>query len=86
MKSSTVSNPAAKQRLVALEVLLKDHFPMSHLLTLKITANLRYVMSASSERYYRMHFDFNSQMATECGQLLVIQSLAYLDSKTKNKS
>ena len=82
-----VLNANTKQRLQALEDLLKNHFSYVSADDIKKTAaNLRYVMSASSWRYYRMHFEFDSQMATECGQLFVTQSLAYLGSKNLSQN
>ncbi|QHJ11026.1 hypothetical protein FX988_01248 [Paraglaciecola mesophila] len=82
-----VLDTTAKQRLQALEDLLQNHFSYVSADDIKkTTANLRYVMSASSWRYYRMHFEFDSQMATECGQLFVRQSLAYLKSKNASQS
>ena len=79
-----VLSTTAKQRLATLEALLAQTYPTASKLDIKKTAaNLRYVMSASSWRYYRMHFDFDSVMATECAQLLVNQSLRYLEELVK---
>ncbi|NMH58969.1 TetR/AcrR family transcriptional regulator [Alteromonas ponticola] len=74
----------AKQRLAALESLLEQSFPRADATDIKKTAaNLRYVMSASSWRYYRMHFEFTQQMATECAQLFVSQAINYLHSQSE---
>lgn len=75
-----VLSTTAKQRYVALKELLSRTYPNASEHDIKKTAaNLRYVMSASSWRYYRMYFDFDSEMATECAQLLVGQSIRYLE-------
>lgn len=72
----------AKQRLAALNALLGATFPaVDPDDVLKTAANLRYVMSASSWRYYRMYFGFDRKMATECAQLMVAQSVRYLAEK-----
>lgn len=74
-----VLSTTAKQRFASLEVLLSKSYPNAHADDIKkTTANLRYVMSASSWRYYRMHFDFESAMAKECAQILVTQSIQHL--------
>lgn len=66
----------AKKRLASLQALLTREYPEcdTKLLT-KTAANLRYVMSASSWRYYRMHFEFDLQTSIECATLLVEQAL-----------
>ncbi|MCW8107354.1 TetR/AcrR family transcriptional regulator [Alteromonas ponticola] len=75
---------SAKQRLAALEILLSKSYPDAKASDIKKTAaNLRYVMSASSWRYYRMYFEFSPQMATECAQLLVKQAINHLTLQCK---
>lgn len=75
-----VLNTTAKQRLATLEALLTQTYPNASKHDIKKTAaNLRYVMSASSWRYYRIHFGFDSTMATECARMLVHQSIRYLE-------
>lgn len=77
-----VLSSTAKKRLAALEKLLAKSFPDVDAEDIKKTAaNLRYVMSASSWRYYRMYFEFDSNMATQCAQLLVTQSILHLKSR-----
>lgn len=76
-----VLSTTAKRRFEALEALLQQFYPDANQRDIKKTAaNLRYVMSASSWRYYRMHFEFDAQLATECAQMLVNQALDYLRS------
>lgn len=76
-----VLSTTAKQRLALLEALLKTAYPKANPRDIKKTAaNLRYVMSASSWRYYRIYFEFDAEMATECAQMLVTQALDYLNS------
>lgn len=78
-----VLSTATKRRLTSLERLLqKDHPACSPDNIKKTAANLCYTISASSWRYYRMHFNFDAKMAIECAQMLVKQSLWSLKNKT----
>ena len=74
-----VISTTAKQRLAALEQLLAKQYTQASENDIKMTAaNLRYVMSASSWRYYRVHFGFESAMAKQCAKILVNQSIRYV--------
>lgn len=76
-----VLNTQAKARFEALQRLLHKTYPgIAKMEIVKTAANLRYVMSASSWRYYRMHFDFDLTTSIECAQLLVTQAIAHLES------
>lgn len=76
-----ILDTTSKQRLASLEALLSRTYPKSNSRDIiKTAANLRYVISASSWRYYRMNFEFDEKMATECAQMLARQALYYLSS------
>lgn len=76
-----IINTSAKARFEALQQLLTIAYPsVAKSEIIKTAANLRYVMSASSWRYYRMHFNFDLTTSIECAQMLVCQSIAHLDS------
>jgi AcrR family transcriptional regulator len=77
-----VLSTTAKARLEALKKLLAEAYPnCSKADITKTAANLRYVMSASSWRYYRNYFEFSLNIAIDCTQLLVTQSLEYLEKQ-----
>ncbi|MFQ3250491.1 MAG: AcrR family transcriptional regulator [Glaciecola sp.] len=78
-----VLKTAAKQRFLALKKLLSKAYPAANdeLIT-KTAANLRYVMSASSWRYYRMHFEFDLDASIDCAKMLITQALRYLNEKS----
>lgn len=72
----------AKQRLMQLQTRLTEAYPDADTALITMTAaNLRYVMSASSWRYYRVHFRFDLATSIRCAQLLVSQSLRFLDEQ-----
>jgi len=76
-----VLNTTAKARFEALQQLLHKAYPdTAKTEIMKTAANLRYVMSASSWRYYRMHFDFDLTTSIECAQMLVSQAIVHLES------
>lgn len=76
-----VLDSTARERLKAITALLRETYPLacSEDIT-KTAANLRYIMSASSWQYYRMAFHFDLPMSIACAQLIVKQSLRYLES------
>ncbi|MBT8115967.1 MAG: TetR/AcrR family transcriptional regulator [Arenicella sp.] len=77
-----VLSTTAKARLEALKKLLAETHPhCSKADITKTAANLRYVMSASSWRYYRHYFELELDIAIDCAQLLVAQSLEYLEKQ-----
>jgi AcrR family transcriptional regulator len=71
---------SSKDRLEELHSLLQHAYPHcpDDLIT-KTAANLRYVLSASSWRYYRCYFKFDLTTSIQCADMLVKQSLALLD-------
>jgi AcrR family transcriptional regulator len=76
-----ILNTTARARFEALQQLLHKAYPdTAKMEIVKTAANLRYVMSASSWRYYRMHFDFDLTTSIECAQMLVSQAIAHLES------
>ncbi len=77
-----VLSTTAKARLEALKKLLAEAYPnCSKADITKTAANLRYVMSASSWRYYRNYFELELDTAIDCAQLLITQSLEYLEKQ-----
>jgi AcrR family transcriptional regulator len=71
---------SSKERLKELQALLKQTYPhCPDDLIIKTAANLRYVLSASSWRYYRFYFEFDLTTSIQCADMLVKQSLALLD-------
>ena len=82
-----VLNTAARARFESLKQLLSENYPdCSSSDIAKTAANLRYVMSASSWRYYRMNFDFDLETSTDCARMLVTQALRYLQENQLKKS
>ncbi|WJG10269.1 hypothetical protein [Aliiglaciecola sp. LCG003] len=77
-----IVNTASKMRYEALIVLLKKHYPhCDETLITQTAANLRYIMSASTWRYYRQMFDFNMVASVQCARMVIRQAIAYLNSK-----
>jgi len=74
-----VLETSAKARLMSLKQLLSRAFPKASKSDIeKTAANLRYVMSASSWRYYRISFGFDLSTSIACVSLVVSQGLDYL--------
>ena len=73
-----IVNTTSKMRFEELIALLKQQYPHHDDSVIKRTAaNLRYVMSASSWRYYREMFGFDLPESIECANMVVRQALAY---------
>lgn len=72
-------------RLEALKQLLAKTYPnCSKTDTTMTAANLRYVMSASSWRYYRDYFELDLDTAIKSAQILITQSLQYLQQRKRS--
>ena len=81
-----VLDTTAKDRLEELKALLAQDYPhCPQDLILKTAANIRYIMSASSWRYYRFYFGFDLGTSIHCAEILVKQSLSLLDSMVVDK-
>ncbi|MGS2719598.1 TetR/AcrR family transcriptional regulator [Paraglaciecola aestuariivivens] len=79
---SRIINTSAKHRYLELITLLEQHYPKCDKALIKLSAaNIRYVMSASSWRYYRENFSFDLNTSIQCAQLIVRQSLDYLNQQ-----
>ncbi len=80
-----IIHTSAKLRFEELKVLLKQYYPKcSDSIITQTAANIRYVMSASSWRYYRVNFGFDLAFSIQCATLVVSQALAFLDSQPSN--
>ncbi|MDO6695419.1 TetR/AcrR family transcriptional regulator [Aliiglaciecola sp. 3_MG-2023] len=74
-----VLSTTAKQRLTELTQLLTEAYPhAAEQEIVRTAANIRYNLSASSWRYYRVYFEFDLKTCIECTQMLVAQSLQHL--------
>lgn len=70
---------SAKTRLEELTALLATTYPKCPQPELiRTAANLRYMLSATSWRHYRTHFNFDLETCIACAQLVVTQSLNHL--------
>ncbi len=77
-----IISTTAKARFDALKQLLIRDFPRcSKSDVIKTAANLRYVMSASSWRYYRVNFEFDLKTSQECAIMMIEQALNSLAKK-----
>ena len=78
-----IINTTAKLRFEELKVLLIQDYPQcDETLITQSAANMRYVMSASSWRYYRENFGFDLPTSIQCASLVVSQALAFLDAQS----
>lgn len=74
-----ILNTSAKTRFEALQQLLRNAYPNATTdIIMKTAANLRYVISATSWRYYRVHYDFDLATSIECAQMMLSQTLEYM--------
>lgn len=82
-----VLRTSGQQRLEDLKALLKKDYPhvADDVLT-KTAANLRFVMNASTWRYYRKYFEFDLTTSIQCADMLVKQSLSLLDAFSATNS
>ncbi|MEQ9463151.1 MAG: TetR/AcrR family transcriptional regulator [Haliea sp.] len=80
-----VLSTSGKERLERMRQVLADAFPhcAEHEI-IQTAANLRYVMSASSWRYYRMNFEFDLETSVSCARMIVTQALHYLRTANSN--
>jgi len=77
-----VLKTSAKNRFDAIFNLLCDEYGnFDKEVLFKVAANLRYVISASSWHYYRMHYNFDLTTSIECANMMLSQSLNYLNSQ-----
>jgi AcrR family transcriptional regulator len=75
-----VVNTSAKARLDTIQKLLKNRYPgLAQSTITKTAANLRYVSSASSWRYYRVHYQFDLQTSIECVQMMISEALKSIE-------
>jgi AcrR family transcriptional regulator len=75
-----VVNTSAKVRLNTIQELLKIRYPeLAESIITKTAANLRYVISASSWRYYRVHYQFDLSTSIECVQLMISEALKSIE-------
>jgi AcrR family transcriptional regulator len=76
-----IVNTTSKMRYQELIVLLKQRYPhCDETLITHIAANLRYIMSASTWRYYREMFSFDLPSSIQCASMVIRQALANLNS------
>ncbi|GAA0853363.1 TetR/AcrR family transcriptional regulator [Aliiglaciecola litoralis] len=74
-----VLHTTAKDRYLQLITLLEKSYPhCSNDMIKKSAANIRYILSASSWRYYRLAFGFDLKTSIESADMLVSQSLLQL--------
>lgn len=77
-----VLNNSSEVRFNVFKQLLITAYPKADQAeVIKTAANLRYLISATSWRYYRINYDFDLTTSTECAQLMVLQAIDYLDQK-----
>ncbi len=75
---------SAKTKHELLKKLLSKHFHNSSKSDIeKTAANFRYLMSASSWRYYRFSFGFDLPTSIECASMVIEQGLEYLQKQEK---
>lgn len=82
-----VINTSAKRRFEGIHALLAKTFPSCDAGDIfKTAANIRYVTNASSWRYYRMNFNFDLETSIGCAQMVVTQSLHFLETQRQSNA
>lgn len=73
----------ARERFEKIKNILHKSYPeVDDIEIMKTAANLRYIISASSWHYYRVHYDFDLNTSIDCAQMMLSQAIAHLRSQT----